>query len=82
MSIKDISEGIEKKKVFFGIKQVLKKPKAKTKKAKVFVARDSREDTIKKLEEAEINFEVLNKNKEEIAKELNLNFESEVFSLR
>lgn len=82
MSVKDIKEAIEKEKILFGIKQVLKNSgKGKSKIKNVFVAKDAREETLKKLDSAKINFVVL-KSKEEIAKELGLDFESEVYSIK
>ena len=77
MSVKEISEAIESKNVLFGIRQALKFGK----KAKnVFIAKDTRDETVEKLEAAGIEFDVL-KSKAELAKELNLDFECEVFSL-
>jgi len=81
MSVKEIKEGIELGKVFFGIKQVLKNLSGKKKLKNIFVAKDAREETIKKLENAKINFVVL-KSKEDIAKELGLDFASEVYSIK
>ncbi len=78
MSIKEIQEAISEGKAVFGIKQALKSSKGKSKIKKVFVAKDARDKTINKLEKAKIEFEVL-KTKEEIAKELGLDFESEVY---
>lgn len=78
MSVKELREGIEAGKVLFGIKQALKIGK----KAKnIFIAKDTRDETVEKLEKAELEFDVL-KSKEDLAKELNLDFESEVFSLK
>jgi ribosomal protein L7Ae-like RNA K-turn-binding protein len=78
MSVKELREGIEAEKVLFGIKQALKLGK----KAKnVFIAKDARDDTVGKLEGAEIEFDVL-KSKTDLTKELNLDFECEVFSLK
>jgi len=83
MSVKDIRESMKEGKVSFGIRQVLKsfKDKKSKKSHRVFVSKDAREDTIKALEDMKIEFEVL-KNKEEIAKELGLGFESEVYLLK
>jgi ribosomal protein L7Ae-like RNA K-turn-binding protein len=78
MSVKEIKEAMDKKKVFFGVRQALKHSK---KIKNVFVAKDARDDTIAKLEKAGIEFSVL-KPKKEISRELNLGFESEVFSLK
>ena len=78
MSIKEIREAMEKGKVCFGVRQALKLGK----KAKdVFIAKDARDSTVEKLEVAKVEFDVL-KSKEELAKELNLDFECEVFSVR
>ena len=78
MSIKEISEAIESGNVIFGIKQTLKLGK---KVKSVFIAKDTRDDTVEKLEAAKIEFDVL-KSKAELAKELNLDFECEVFSIK
>jgi ribosomal protein L7Ae-like RNA K-turn-binding protein len=78
MSIKEIKEAIDEKKVYFGIKQA-KKHKANI--ATVFVTKDARDETIKLLEDAKIEFVVL-KPKSEMTKGLNLDFESEVFSIK
>jgi len=78
MSVKELREGIEDKKVLFGIKQALKAGK----KAKnIFIAKDTRDSTVEKLEKAELAFDVL-KSKEDLTKELNLDFECEVFCLK
>ena len=78
MSVKELREAIEEKKVLFGVKQALKVGK----KAKnIFIAKDTRDSTVEKLEKAELEFDVL-KSKEELTKELNLDFECEVFSLK
>ena len=92
MSVKEIKEGIEKEKVLFGIKQVLKHYKKKRndegkseekkgKTGRVFVARDAREETMNILEKEGIEFSLIKK-KQEMTKELNLDFESEVFLLK
>ena len=77
MSMKELGEAIESKKVLFGIKQALKLGK---KSKNVFIAKDTRDETVEKLDAAKIEFDVL-KSKAELAKELNLDFECEVFSL-
>jgi|TARA_B100002003_G_scaffold237925_1_gene255578 ribosomal protein L7Ae-like RNA K-turn-binding protein len=78
MSVKELREGIEAENVLFGIKQALKLGK----KAKnVFIAKDARDDTVEKLESVGVEFDVL-KSKEDLTKELNLDFECEVFSLK
>tara|TARA_B100000315_G_C14108010_1_gene376815 strand:- start:201 stop:467 length:267 start_codon:yes stop_codon:yes gene_type:complete len=77
MSLKEIKDSIETESVLFGIRQSLKNAK---KLSNVFIAKDTRDETVEKLESAKIEFVVL-KSKEEISKELNLDFECEVFSL-
>jgi ribosomal protein L30E len=78
MSIKELKEGVLDGKVLFGIKQALKVGK----KAKViFITKDTRDETVQQLENADLGFEVL-KTKAELTKELNLDFECEVFSLK
>jgi len=78
MSIKELKDGIEEGKVLFGIRQALKLSKdAKN----VFIAKDSRDSTVERLEEAGIEFDVL-KSKADLTKELNLDFGAEVFSLK
>ena len=78
MSVKELREGIEKGDVLFGVKQAMKLGK----KAKViFIAKDTRDETVEKLEAAGLDFEVL-KSKADLTKELNLDFECEVFSLK
>lgn len=78
MSIKEINEAIEKDKVYFGIKQAIKHKKDLE---TVFITKDAREDTVQKLEDAGIEFIVL-KTKLEMTKNLNLDFTSEVFSIK
>jgi ribosomal protein L30E len=77
MSVKDIKEAIEKGCVYFGIRQTLKNPKNLK---SVFVSKDCRDEVIEKLEKAGLEFDVL-KTKMDLAKELNLDFECEVFSI-
>lgn len=78
MSVKELREGIESGNVVFGIRQALKMGK----KAKViFIAKDTRDWTVRRLEEAGLDFEVL-KSKDELTRELNLDFGCEVFSLK
>jgi ribosomal protein L7Ae-like RNA K-turn-binding protein len=78
MNIKELREGVVEARVLFGIKQALKVGK----KAKViFIAKDTRDETVQQLENANLGFEVL-KTKAELTKELNLDFECEVFSLK
>ena len=82
MSIKEIKDAMEEGKVLFGIRQALKFSKGK-KKLNVFIVKDARDETVQKLDEGKVPFEVLGRlNKEEVAKELGLDFESEVFSLK
>jgi ribosomal protein L7Ae-like RNA K-turn-binding protein len=80
MSLRDLQEALKNDNVSFGVKEVLKAAKTKKlkKTSKVFVSRDCRDETIEKLESANVEFEVL-KNKEEIAKYLGIDFESEVY---
>ncbi len=78
MTIKEIKEAMKEKKIYFGIKQTLKHKKDIK---AVFITKDTREDTVKKLENAKIEFSVL-KDKDELTKNLNLDFTSEVFSIR
>lgn len=78
MSVKEISEAIENGNVMFGVKQSLKGGK---KLKNVFIAKDTRDETVEKLDAAGIEFDVL-KSKAELAKELNLDFTAEVFSIR
>ena len=77
MSVKEIKEAMVGGNVYFGVRQALKNAK---KVSNVFIAKDTRDETVEKLEEAKIEFIVL-KSKAELAKELNLDFECEVFSL-
>jgi ribosomal protein L30E len=77
MTVREIKEAMDKGKVCFGIRQALKLGK---KSKNVFVPKDVRDDTVEKLEAAGVEFDVL-KLKEELAKELNLDFECEVFSI-
>lgn len=80
MSLKELKESAESKKVIFGLKQILKKVKSKKLKkgAKVFVAKDAREEVIQELTKADINFEFL-KSKKEISKELGIDFAAEAY---
>ena len=78
MSVKEITEAMASGNVCFGIRQCLKAGK---KSNGVFIAKDTREETVEKLEDAKIEFIVL-KSKADLAKELNLDFECEVFCLQ
>lgn len=78
MSVKEISEAIKGKKILFGIKQCVKHKKLLD---SVFICKDTRDETVDKLEKEKIEFSVL-KTKKELAKELNLDFLSEVFSIK
>ena len=78
MTIKEISETMGKGKVCFGLRQALKGGK---KLKDVFICKDTRDEIVGRLEKAKIEFDVL-KSKEDVAKELNLDFECEVFSIR
>ena len=77
MSMNEFEEAIKKNKVLFGIRQALKCNK---KKKKVFVVSDARSETIKLLEEKKIPFEFL-KPKLDVAREFEISFESEVFTI-
>lgn len=78
MSVKELKEGIDEGKVLFGVKQALKLGK----KAKnIFIAKDTRDSAVEKLESAGLEFDVL-KSKTDLTKELNLDFECEIFSLK
>ena len=77
MSVKEIKEGVESGKVCFGIRQALKGGK---KLKSVFICKDTRDESVEKWEAVGIGFDVL-KLKEELAKELNLDFECEVYSI-
>jgi ribosomal protein L7Ae-like RNA K-turn-binding protein len=83
MSVKELTEAMKNETVSFGIKEVLKAVKAKKMKktSRVFVSKDARDSTIETLEKAGVEFEVL-KTKEELAKTLGLDFESEVFFIQ
>jgi ribosomal protein L7Ae-like RNA K-turn-binding protein len=80
MTLRDLADANKEGKVSFGIREVLKLAKKKKikKDARIFVAKDAREDTFKKLEEAGVEFEVL-KTKTDISHELGIDFDSEVF---
>ena len=78
MSVKEISVAMNESLVYFGIRQALKNAK---KLDSVFIAKDTRDETVEKLEEKGIEFSVL-KPKSELTKELNLDFECEVFSIK
>jgi ribosomal protein L7Ae-like RNA K-turn-binding protein len=78
MSVKEIKTAMLSGNVLFGIRQALKNAR---KGDNVFIVRDSRDETVEKLESAGIEFIVL-KSKAEMAKELNLDFGCEVFSLK
>ena len=77
MSIKEIKEGMENGKVCFGVRQALKLGE---KANGVFICKDTRDETVEKLEAKKIEFDVL-KSKEDVAKELNPDFECEVYSI-
>ena len=76
MTIKELKESMDKGNVFFGIKQAIKNSKNLK---DVFIAKDARLETVKKLESSSIEFTVL-KSREDIKKELELAFDCEVFS--
>ena len=78
MNVKELREAVEAGSVLFGIKQALKLGK---KSKNIFITKDTRDETVEKLEKAELEFDVL-KSKTDLTKELNLDFECEVFSLK
>ena len=78
MSVRDIEDALKENNVYFGIKQCLKHKKEIK---HVFITKDARDSTVEKLENAKIEFIVL-KTKKDLTKLLNLNFESEVFSIK
>lgn len=78
MSVKEIREAMGREGAVFGIRQTLK---SKDKLENVFIAKDTRDETVDRLESSGIEFSVL-KSKADIAKELNLGFESEVISVK
>jgi len=78
MSIKEIKEAIEDKKVIYGVNQTLKLGK---KLNRVFISKDCRDSTVEKLDAAGIEFDVL-KSKADLTKELNLDFFTEVISIQ
>ena len=77
MSVKEIKEAIGQGKIYFGIRQALKNTKNLS---NVFITKDARDKTVEILDAAGIEFIVL-KSKEDLAKELSLSFECEVFSI-
>ncbi len=77
MSVKEIKDAMEENAALFGIRQALKKGKESR---GVFIAKDSRDSTVDILENLGIEFVVL-KSKADLAKELNLDFETEVVCL-
>ncbi|MEI6058146.1 MAG: hypothetical protein WCP89_00055 [archaeon] len=83
MSLKEIEEGMKEGKVMFGLKEFFKhsSAKGKGKIKKLFVVKDARPATFKKLGDANIEFEML-KDRMTVKHDLNLDFECEVFSLK
>lgn len=81
--MKDLIDAQKKENLSFGIKEVLRLANSKKlgKSSRVFISRDAREETVKKLEGAGVEFEVL-KNKKDISRELHMDFNSEVFLVR
>jgi len=78
MSVKEIKDAIENKNIYFGVKESIKHKKdVKT----VYVVKDARESTLEKLNSAKITYKSL-KTKKEMVKLLNLDFLSEVFSIK
>ncbi len=78
MSINDIKEAMKNESVYFGLKETLKNIK---KIKNVFVSKDVRSNTLKVLDEKKVEYKML-KDKEEMSKLLDLNFTSEVFSIK
>lgn len=78
MSVNDIKEAMKNESVYFGLKETLKNIK---KVKNVFVSKDARSNTLKVLDEKKIKYKIL-KDREEMSKLLDLNFTSEVFSIR
>lgn len=78
MSVKEIKEAMAEEKVVFGVKQALKLGK---KAKRIFIAKDTRDETVEKLESAGVEFDVL-KSKADLARELNLDFFAEVISIK
>ena len=78
MSVNEIKEAMKNESVYFGLKQTLKNAK---KIKHVFVAKDTRDEILKVLDENKIEYKPL-KNKKEMSKLLDLNFVSEVFSIK
>jgi len=76
MSVKEIKDEMEKGNVLFGIRQALK-----GKKKKVFVVKDVREETLGMLKVKKIEPAFL-KLKDDVVKELGLDFNCEVFSIK
>ncbi len=83
MSLKEIEEGINEGKVLFGLKEFFKHSsgKSKGKIKKLFVVKDARPETLKKLGDSKIEFEML-KDRVTVKHDLNLDFDCEVFSLK
>ena len=82
MTLKEIQTAHEKGNVLFGIRQVLKAGKKSKKKLNVFVCEDTREETLGRLQEGKVEAEVLKGKKEDVAKELNMDFLCEVFLIK
>jgi ribosomal protein L7Ae-like RNA K-turn-binding protein len=81
MSIREIEDSLKENKVVFGLKSLFKHMKSKKDKPKrVFVAKDTRHETLARLKNEKIEYDVL-KRKEDMARDLKLNFHSEVIFL-
>lgn len=76
--VEEIKKFLEQNKVFFGIKECLRKSKSID---KVIVSGDCREDVKKTLTVNKINFFVSELSRQDISNKLNLNFTCEVFGL-
>ncbi len=76
MTIAELKKAVESDKVSYGIKEVMKKGAKK-----VFITSDTRDSTKEKFKKEKIDFEQLNEDKLRVAKELKLNFLSEVYAV-
>lgn len=77
MTLKELKESNEKGEVLFGLKQAIKNSKNLK---DVFIPKDAREETVKRLESSGVEFSVL-KSRDDLRKELDLAFDCEVFSI-
>ena len=77
--VDEIKRSLEEQKVFFGIKECLKKSKELE---RVVVAVDHRKDVARLLEANKVKFEVSEFSKQEIASRIGLDFKCEVFGIK